>query len=143
MLTEISKKPGEFLVHCESLEFCTKTVTVRNGTGTARTLTDVVAYPLKAGTNGADYNLAVAGDEANITAMLLAGPPGPLNDAIGANTTSSLKYTALVHPPAILNQDAIPLLDIAGASFTQATIRTRLAALLYELRSTPIKKTIL
>lgn len=138
VVTQQGKRPGDLLVHVESLEYCTKTVKIRNKSATAVTVANMVGYPLIAGTNGADYNLAISGDEANVVALLIDGPTGLDSEVIGATSNGLYKYQALVHSPAILNQDKIALVDyVAGAAFVQATIRTALAALGYELRSQP------
>lgn len=142
-LSEVNNRPGSLIVHMESMQYCLKEVTIRNGTATARTLSRMTGYPLKAGTNGADYNLAVDGDEANVTALLVAGPPGDNSIAIGATTTSSHKFTALVHPPAVINKDMIATEDIAGAAFDVDAIETALEALDYEVRSEPEKSSTL
>lgn len=131
------KVPGDLLVHVESLEYCTKTVIIRNPHSAEITLTNVVGYPLVAGTNGADYNLAIAGQENSVVALLVDGPVGQANEVIDATTNGTHKYQALVHPPAILNQDKFAVTDIAGDNFNQSTLRTRLKALNYELRSEP------
>ena len=137
ILSEKTKRPGDLLVHVESLEYCTKTVIIRNATGATVTITDVVGFPLKAGTNGADYNLAEAGDEANVTALLIDGPLGDVNEELANNTNSTKKYQALVHPPAVINRNKIVDTDFAGAAMNVATIVTALEALKYEVRSEP------
>lgn len=138
VLSSPLRVPGDLVIHVESLEFCTKTVKIRNPSASEITLKDVVGFPLVAGTNGADYNLAVVGNENTITALLVDGPSGQASEKIAATTNGTGKYQALVNPPAIINQDKIRLTDALGATFNQTTIRTRLKALLYELRSEPI-----
>lgn len=137
--SSVLKVPGDLLVHCESLEYCTKTAIIRNGTASSRTLDNVVGYPLKAGASGADYQLAVAGDEASVIALLLDGPAGQVSEVIGATTNSTKKYQVLKNPPCIINRDSIRTTDIAGAAFTVATIVTALEALKWEVRSEPSK----
>lgn len=138
VLSQTTKRPGDLLVHVESLEFCTKSVHIRNGAATPVTLANIVGYPLKASvTAGADYNLAVAGDEGAVTALLIDGPVGPSGEIIAATTIATGWYQALVHPPAVLNQDKLPALDFAGAAFNLATLRARLITLGYELRAEP------
>lgn len=131
--------PGDLLVHVESLEYCTKTVKIRNPSAEEITLSDVVGLPLVAGTNGADYNLMVAGGEANVLALLVDGPAGQDSEVIPATTNGVGQYQALVHPPAILNQDKFRVLDAVGGTINQANLQTRLKALLYELRAEPTK----
>lgn len=141
ILTERTKVPGDLILHIESLEYCTKTAIVRNPTASAVVMNDIVGYPVVAGTNGADYNLAVQGNEASVVGLLLDGEPGGESIAAGANGTS--KYQVLVHPPAVLNQNKLPVNDFNGVAFTNATLLTRLRALLFELRSEPTKYTTL
>ena len=143
MLTERSV-PGDLLVHVESLQYCTKSVTIRNTTGSTVTLGDVVGQPLKAGTGSADYNIAEAGDEANVIALLLDGPIGQCdNEVILDNGYGVNKYQALVHPPAILNLNACPVNDVLGIALNWATIRTALEALKFEFRKEPTNSSTL
>lgn len=142
VLTSITKRPGELLIRCESLEYCTKTAIIRNGTASERTLDNIVGYPLKAGASGADYQLAVAGDEANVIALLL-DCDGQFSETIAATTNSSRKYQVLKNPPCIINRNAIRTLDIAGAAFDVSAIVTALEALKWEVRSEPSISTTL
>lgn len=146
MSDEISsplKVPGDVVVHVESLEYCTKTVKVRNPHNEEITLRDIAGYPLVAGTNGADYNLAMAGGEENVVAILMDGPIGQADEVIPATTNGKHQYQALVNPPAILNQDKIALVDVDGAEFDQAAIRTAMRALGFEFRPEPTNIEIL
>jgi len=111
-----------------------------NGTVTTRTLDNVVGYPVVAGTNGADFNLAVAGDEANITGLVL---DGPVPETIANATNSVGVYQVLHKVPAIVNKNGIRTTDIAGAAFNVTTIETRLKALNFEVRTIPVKSTTL
>lgn len=129
VLQEVTAVPGDLVIHRESFMYCFDEAIIRNGTGTQRTLDDVCGYPLKAGTNGADYNLAVAGDEANVTALLLHGPNGRDTEVLAATTNSAKKWTVVARPPVVINQDKIRTLDIAGAAFNVANIVTALKAL--------------
>lgn len=134
----INARVGDLLLHVESLEYCTKTCIIRNGAGSAVDFDSVLGLPLKAGASGADYTLAVSGDEANVLALLL---DGPLPLALNATSNSGSKYQVLKRAPAIINQDAIATADGAGALYVQATLRTALTALGFELRTEPTKST--
>lgn len=135
VLTSITKRPGDLFI-AGDIQYCTKTVIIRNGTATQRTLDNIVGYPLKAGASGADYQLAVAGDEANVLALLL-DCDGQYSETIAATTNSSRKYQALKNAPCIINRNAIRTLDIAGAAFDVAAIVAALEALKWEVRSEP------
>lgn len=135
---------GDLLIHCENFAYSTLgNAILRNGTATTRTLDNFVGYPLKAGASGADYQLAVATDEANVIALLLGGPPGILSESIANATNSAYKYLVLRYPPVIINKSAIRTTDIAGASFTVATIVTALEALKWKVQTEPTKMTTL
>ena len=134
MLTEVTATPGDLIIHMESPQFCLFSAIIRNGTASSRTLDDVCGYPLKAGSDGADYKLAVAGDEASVTALLVQGPNGRDSEVIAATTNSAKKWTVLKNPPAIINKSKIRTTDIAGASFNIANIVTALRALKFEVR---------
>lgn len=141
ILTSRSKTPGDLLVHLESLQYCTKTAKIRNKGVAEITIKDVVGYPLIAGTNGADYNIAVAGDEANVIALLVDGPSGEVSETIAATTNGVKQYQVVHRPPAILNQNALRTKDVAGANFNTANIVTALKALNFEFRLEPTKYT--
>lgn len=135
-------KPGDVVIHVESLEYCTKTVVVRNGEGVERSFSGadkpaVAGYPLIAGTNGADYNLALAGDEANVVALLMDAEPGKQKPDMAATTNSPVKFQALIHPPAIVNKTRFAAEDLAGDAFDKDAIEDALLALKFEVRSEP------
>lgn len=135
MLTEVTATPGDLIIHMESPQYCLFSAIIRNGTGSERTLDDVCGYPLKAGASGADYRLAVAGDEASVTALLVQGPNGRDSEVIAATTNSVKKWTVLKNAPAVINQSKIRTTDIAGAAFNIANIVTALEALGFEFRT--------
>lgn len=141
--TSRGRQPGDLLIHVESLEYCTKTQILRNGTGTAREFTDVLGYPVIAGDNGADKNLAVAGQEASVIGLVIDGPTGQDTETIAANTNSELPWQVLVNAPAILNRNQIRAQDIAGADFDVDAIVTALEALGFEIRDVPVNRTVL
>lgn len=132
------KAPGDLVIHVESLEYCTVTAIIRNAAATAVSITDLVGVPLVAGSASADFNLMVAGGEANVTGLLMDGPT-PL--ALAGSTNSGSVYQVLKNPPAIINSDMIKATDPAGAALTVATIVTALKALKFEVRTEPTKQT--
>lgn len=136
-----TKTFGDLLIHVEYLGYCTRTATVRNQSGASVRINNCqgIGYPVKAGTNGADFDLAFAGDEANVTGLLVKCEREPHDETIAATTTAPNRWMVLVHPPAILNQDKFAVNDLAAAAFNQATLQTRLKALGYELRKEPTK----
>lgn len=133
------KAAGDLVIHVESLEYCTVSAIIRNNAVTAVSIADIVGQPLVAGTSGADFNLMVAGGEANITGLIMKGPV-PL--ALAATTNSARSYQVLKNPPAIINVDMIKLTDGASAALTLATMVTALRALKFETRTEPIKQTV-
>lgn len=137
-------RPGDLVVHMESPQYNTRTAILRNGTATARTVSEIVGYPLKAGASGADYLFAVAGDEASVIALLLDGPPGFVSELI-ANAANSPTLFQVIHRGAgvVINQNKIRTTDIAAAAFDVAAIVTALKALQFEFRTEPLKVTTL
>jgi len=136
-LSEVPAYPGDLILHMESEGYCCEKATIRNGTGASVVLENYVGLPLKAGTNGADYNIAKATEEANVIALLVKGPCGHAPETLANNTTSSEKYLVLARAPAIINKDAIPDNDLAGVAYTKATIVTALKALKFVVKSEP------
>ena len=137
------KRPGDLVVHVESLEYCTKSAILKNGTGASRVFTDYVGYPLKVGTSGADYDLAVAGEEASVIALLMDSAPGVISETIASNALSAFKYQVLANAPTIVNRNAIRALDVAGGAFNVSTIVTSLKALKWEVRTEPANTTLM
>lgn len=111
--------------------YCRESSKVKNGQAGACALTDALAYPVKA--DGTGYQLAIAGDEANVLGLIFL--KGPLDIAAGATTTFPLAL--LVRGPAVLNKAALAAKDIAAANFTIATLVTRLKALNFVIRDEP------
>ncbi len=132
------KVPGDFVIHVESLEYCTKSVRIGNPTGADIIMDDIIAYPLIAGTNGADYDLAMAGDEDAVVAFLMDGEAGQGSETIAAGEVGTQWYQALVNAPAICNRDKIPTVDFVDADFDVDAIVTAMEALKFEFRSEPV-----
>lgn len=123
-----------------SLTFATDTAKVRNNTGSEVELNqeNVLGMPVIAGTDaGAEYNLAVAGQEASVTGIILDVEPD--GETIAATTNGTKKYQVINRGAGvILNQDKLAVNDIAGAAFNQTTLRTRLVALGFKLKHEPL-----
>lgn len=132
-------KPGDLLVHIESQQYCLADGILRNKDAAAITLDNVLGFPLLVGTNGADYNLAEAGDEADVIALLVKAPAGVKTEAIGATSNSVHKYQVIKNAPAVINRDRIRAADAADADFDIDAIVTALEALGFEFRSEPSK----
>jgi len=135
---EINARVGDLLLHVESLEYCTESGTIRNPTGSAIDLDDVLGYYVKAGASGADFTLAVSGDEASVIGVLL---DGPLPLALNATSNSTSEYQVLTNAPCIVNKDKLKDTDVAGATYVEATAVTTLEALGFEFRTGPSKST--
>ncbi len=131
VLEQVTKFSGDVFIHMESMEYCTRGEKV-TAQDTTVNLDNVVGYPVLY--SGGKYKLAKAGDEANITQLIVKGDPIV---ALATTVDSPVKYQLLVHPPAIINSDKLPTEDYAGAAFNMATIITRLKALNYEIRDEP------
>lgn len=143
MLESPLKVPGDLVVHVESLEYCTKTALVGNPTGSAITLSRVVGYPLIAGTGDADFDIAMAGDEADVIALLMDSDAGRGYEEIAAGEVGLVQYQALHKAPCIVNRDHIETTDYADADFDVDAIVTALEALNFEFRTGPIQSTVL
>lgn len=143
VLRETTKRPGDLLVHIESHQRNLKTALIVNPTDAEITLSDFVGYPLVAATEVAPYtqpphetifDVAVAGQEASVVALFIK----PNGETIAANSVGT-RLSCVLHKVdgAVLNQDKLSINDVAGNPFNQATLRTRLKTLGYELREEP------
>lgn len=134
------KAPGDLVIYCDSLEYCTVTASLRNNATVAISVASVLGAPVKAGSDGADYNLAVSTEEGDVIGLVMDGPE-PL--ALAASSNSAKKYQVLIHPPAIINSDVIRATDPAGVAWdTFAQVVAALVALKFEVRTEPVKETI-
>lgn len=118
-LVNDSHVPGDFLVHIESMVKCLNygqiTMPAAGGPHTL-TVNQILAYPLLAANV-----LAVAGDEANIVAFLIAGDA--FEDLVDGYATIGPLYTVIDDfTGAVLNSDTIQAADSVGAAFNIANI---------------------
>lgn len=105
----------------------------------ALTIDDPVGYPLISDGAGG-FQLAVVGDEADVIALILQGPP--IKDLAIAALTDE-KYLVLTRGPAIVNEDAVELADGDGVGeFTLATIKTALEARSIRFLSEPVTREV-
>lgn len=72
------------------------------------------------------HNFVLTTDEANTTALFAHDKPMP---SLAAAATSDDLFLILKRGPAIIDQDALPVTDVNGATLVPATIATALAAL--------------
>lgn len=118
------RRLGDLLIWEPHSGYCRNSVNIKNASGSAVDITDPVGYPLKV--SAGVYELAFAGDEANVVALLLY--QNEISLAAGASTLFPVGI--IVRGPVILDYSAgLPTLDAAGAAFTISTIVTALAAL--------------
>lgn len=103
-------------------EFTRVEAVVRNPDASAVELTDPIGYPLVL-TAGV-LNLAVAGDEGYIVALLIPTAPMP---SIAATTTTTQKFAVLRNGPAIIDKAMIPTTDLNGDAFNLDDIVESLA----------------
>lgn len=79
--------------------------------------------------------LAIAGDEASITGLIVQGPRFPDSLAAGADLPD--KYAALVRGEAVINRAALPTRDVEGATVNLATVQTALEGLGFVVLTEP------
>ncbi len=72
------------------------------------------------------HNFVLTTDEANTTALFAHDKPMP---SLAAAATSDDLFLILKRGPALIDQDALPVLDVNAATLVPATIATALAAL--------------
>jgi hypothetical protein len=109
--------------------------TVKNTTGASVTLSNPLGTMLKWVTD--HYELAIAGEESDVVALLLETEP---MDALANNATST-KRLILVRGPAIISKAGLPTLDPAGAAITYADLAAALLAMGIVTRAEPATTT--
>jgi hypothetical protein len=133
--SRLGKRGGDFLVHIESPQKCLGEGQLTAPTGKDVTnLNDVTAYPVLAGAV-----LAVAGDEANIIGFVIWG--NSIASLAGDAATAEVPpYTWIdAFDGAVLNENAIPLVDFEGADFTLADIKAAAALANVKWVAEPVK----
>lgn len=104
---------GDFLIHEESGQVCRESKTVTNSTGALLTLP--AGYPM-------DDNVPVVqGGEAGCDGLLLETQIFEIGEV--------RKVAVLARGPAVINKNALPLVDRSDDTFTLATLVTALTAL--------------
>lgn len=131
---------GDILIHAESLEYCCKDSIIRNATGASVTITDPAGVFVKAGDNGADFNLAKSTEEGDVVGIILSGNTVP--ETIGNAANSVGKYLVLHKPPCVVNKSKLPTSDLAAVAYdTFAQIITALETLGFKFATEPTKIT--
>jgi len=98
---------------------------VVKNTGSADVLgMNLLGQPLKV--SSGTHQFVLTTDEANTTALFASDKLMP---SIAANATSADLFLILKRGPIIIDQDALPVTDVNGATLVPATIATALAAL--------------
>ncbi len=92
--------------------------------GALSAISDPIGYPVRY--NSGDWELIVAGDEADADGVIVEGDPIEALDA--AATTAGL-YAILARGPAVIDADQIASADSEAATFTVADIVAALEAL--------------
>jgi hypothetical protein len=103
--------------------------TIKNPSSTTATQGQIqVGYPVKL--VATQWTLLLSGDEANCGGLYLGDPATqPFMEQLAQNAISALPQQILFGGPAIVDQTKIATTDVAGASFTLATLITALAGL--------------
>lgn len=140
MVTTMRDRPGDIVLHLESFSYCTKNAIIRNATGASVTITDPAGVFVKAGDNGADFNLAKSTEEADVVGIILRCDDPPETIANSANSVK--RYLVLHKAPCVVNKDNLPTSDLAGVAYdTFAQIITALEALGFKFVTNPTKTT--
>lgn len=100
-----------------------KSGTFRNNSGSALSDEYVIFQPVKL--SSGKWVPVLATDEANAGGLLLIPD---LIDSLANNTDYGVKAPVLVKGPLIFNKNSLPAADVAGTSFTIATLVTALEA---------------
>lgn len=117
---------GDFLKYVMHPAYNFISGTFKNlSTATIAAGASILGQPCKVNT-GTQYKPVVAGDEGNITALCLY--ERPLEAALANNTVFGQPVLFLVRGPAIVADDGLPTLDVAGGTLTLADLKTKLSA---------------
>lgn len=104
--------------------YCIVSAYVVNPNAAAYAAQNLVGQPVKA--SGANYVFVESTDEAAVIGLFMHDKPV----ALGVSETTTIKYPILVRGPALVDQDSLPVNDVAGVAFdTVAQLVTALAAL--------------
>jgi len=79
---------------------------------------EILGQPVKL--NGTAMEFVLATDEANAEGIVYAKEKVTLTTA----ATSTKEYAVITRGPALINEDELPAADVAGTSFTVATLVT-------------------
>lgn len=135
VLDSEKKYAEELIVELPSRAYSLITAPLKNGTGAAVAINDIVGWPVKL--VGSDWEIAKAADSntvdgvvmknANLKTTNTAGEPQRSVVNLASGATSTEQYLIVVRD-AILNLDAMPDKDAANANFDKTQIATSLLA---------------
>jgi len=115
----LGTRGGDLVVHIESMQKCfnSTVLTGHAATNTAAKAGSPTGYGLVAGVP------VEQGEEASIDAFIVFGDPIPAL-AAAATSPANAPYTIIDNfDGAVLNEDAVQLVDVNGAALTLATIK--------------------
>jgi hypothetical protein len=120
-VTTLERRNSDVFLEVPSPLYGLVSAPLRNVSGSALTLTkqELIGHPVKF--TGGNYQLLVAGDEANATGLVFA--PDADIQALANNTNTTHKFAILTRGPAVVNLANIK------SGFTVATLITAFAGL--------------
>jgi hypothetical protein len=121
------KVPSDLLKWESNKKFTRETVSVTTIAATAIDIAESLAQPVKV--NGAEYIMVAAADIANATALVLR------TDSLVMVADANEDMVIINRYDAIINQDALPALDSAGAAINQTNFIAQLVALGFRMTS--------
>jgi hypothetical protein len=125
-LTEGSKI-GDLVRHEYDPNYCRENAVLRNATG-ATVAAQASPLGIVVKRSGAKWVPVLATDEANAAGLLLCTDPDALPSKAN-NTDYSGTFVFLFRGPAKIAKAYLPTADVAGTSYTMATLVSRLEAL--------------
>lgn len=116
---------SDVLKYCVDEAYCFDAVFIKNTSGQICSAGEIFAGCLLRNNAGVWETLL----NANVSSVAGIVIDARKIEAIGIGSTSLVRYKILVRGPARINHDALPLADLAGTTYTAATLTTALAAL--------------
>ena len=139
--TTINARGGDLLLDRQSVKFSMESGTVQHtGVTASDDKVDPVGQPVKL--TGSQWQLVLAGDEANATGLIVHGVSIPIlnqNDITPIATPYSI-----VARQATINENAVAANDVNGAALNLTNLKAALVAepILMVFRVEPVKQTI-
>lgn len=106
-------------------DYCFGHLTVVNNTGGGITVANLVGHPISWVTANSAYEFTVAGDEADVVAIVLSA----LDKEITLADAESIELFCAIRGPATLFRGGIEASDYADGAYTMDDIETALAGL--------------